>query len=199
MATAAVVVFAVALRGTNQGDTATFVVASHPLQAGAVIEPGDLTTASLRMPYLVAAVAFGSPTPLLGRTLAVPATRGELLEASMLVPSGQAADLRPVTVAADPASLAGLYAGEPVDVLQTTGTDASTAVTVVVRGATLISLSQPGSGVLSANSTGSVTLGVASLAEVEAVVAAAHSGTLTIVMATPADGVGPGPGATPGQ
>jgi hypothetical protein len=43
-----------------------------------------------------------------------------------------------------------------------------------------------------------VTIGVASLDEVESVIAASRSGTLTLVAAEPSDGVGPGPGASGG-
>jgi hypothetical protein len=41
-----------------------------------------------------------------------------------------------------------------------------------------------------------VTLGVADLSEVEAIVEAAHNGTVTLVQAEPSDGVGAGPGGT---
>ena len=195
VAAAAVAVAAAALTGTNQGDTGRFVVAVHSLQAGALVEPGDLTTVVVRVPRAASAEMYGSAASLSGRTLAVPVVRGELLQASMLVPAGQAPALRPVTVAADPAALTGLYAGEPVDVLQTTGSDSSTAVTLVLRGAILLALSKPGSNPLSGPASATVTLGVSSLDEVESVVAAAHAGALTIVAASPTDGVGPGSGS----
>lgn len=201
VAAAAVTVFAAALKGTNQGNTGTYLVAAHPLQAGSVLEPGDLTTVTVRVPRSAAAQMFGSSSLLDGRMLAVPLVRGELLEPSMLVPAGQAPGLRPVTVAVDPAALTGLYTGEPVDVLQTTGNDSSTAVAVVLRGAVLFAVSKPGSDILSGPTSAAVTLGVSSLQEVESVVAAAHSGNLTIVAASPDDGVGPGagPGAGAGS
>ncbi len=49
--------------------------------------------------------------------------------------------MRPVSLAVDPVSLAGLTAGQLVDVLTTQGTGSSTAVTVIVRGATLMAVS----------------------------------------------------------
>lgn len=195
VAAAAVAVAAAALAGGNQRDTGTFVVAAHSLQAGALIEPGDLATVSVRVPRAESAAMYASTAALAGRTVAVPIARGELLQTSMLVAAGQASRLRPVTVAVDPATLTGLYTGEPVDVLQTTGADTSTAVTVVIRGAVLFAVSRPGSSAFSAPASATVTLGVGSLDEVESVVGAAHAGTLTIVAATPQDGVGPGPAA----
>ena len=195
VAAAAVVVFAAAVRGTDQGNPGSFVVAAHSLQAGSLLEPGDLATVTVRVPRSAAAQMFRSASSLDGRTVAVPLVSGELLEPSMLVPAGQVQPLRPVTVAVDPATLEGLYTGEPVDVLQTTGSDTSTAVTVVLRGATLFEASKPGSSLLTGPASATVTLGVSSLQEVESVIAAAHAGTLTIVVASPDDGVGPGPGA----
>lgn len=197
VAAAAVVVFTAALRGTDQGSPGSYVIAAHSLQAGSLLEPGDLTTVRVHVPRSAAAQMFRSAATLNGRTLAVPLVSGELLEPSMLVPTGQAQPLRPVTVAVDAATLNGLYTGEPVDVLQTTGTETSTAVTIVLRGATLFGASKPGSSLISGSPSATVTLGVTSLQEVESVVAAAHAGTLTIVAASPDDGVGPGPGAVP--
>ena len=197
VAVAAVLVFTVAMKGTDQGNTGSFVVAAHPLQAGSLLVPGDLATVRVSVPQSAASHMFRSASALNGRTLAVALVSGELFEPSMLVPAGQAQPLRPVTVGVDPATLTGLYAGEPVDVLQTTGGDTSTSVTVVLRGATLFDVSKPGSNLLSGPTSATVTLGVISLDEVESVVAAAHAGALTIVAASPDDGVGPGPGATP--
>ena len=199
IALAAVAVFAAALRGTNQGNNASFVVAARSLQAGSVIEPADLTTTSMRLPRSVSAGAYTSVAALAGRTLAVGIARGQLIETPMLVPAGGAQAVRPVTVPADASALGGLYAGEPVDVLQTGGADATATVTVVLRGATLLALSRPAANLFSGPSTASVTLGVSTLQEVEAVVAAAHSGSLTIVAAAPEDGVGPGAGDAGGS
>ena len=110
----------------------------------------------------------------------------------MLTSSGSSADVRPVTVAVDSASLGALIPGQPVDVLEAAGGGGSATVSVVVRGATLLSMSRGASGLLSNPSAGTVTIGVASLQEVESVIAASHAGTLTLVAAEPSDGVGPG-------
>jgi hypothetical protein len=41
-----------------------------------------------------------------------------------------------------------------------------------------------------------VTIGVGSLAEVEAIVRASHAGTISLIAAEPPDGVGAGPGGS---
>jgi Flp pilus assembly protein CpaB len=198
VAGAALIVFAAVLAGSGTGSNRDFVVASRPLQAGSLIEPGDLSTKSMRLPSSVAVSAFGDPNRVVGRTLAVPISRGELLEGSMLT-TNAAPGVRPVTIPVDPASLGSLTAGQPVDVLEANGTSGPATVTVILRGATLLSASRGSSGLLSNPSSGVVTIGVVSLDEVESVIAASHSGTLTLVAAEPTDGVGPGPGASSGS
>ena len=61
-----------------------------------------------------------------------------------------------------------------------------------------MALERPSSGLLSPTDSSQVTIGVATLAEVEAVVAAAHTGTVALVAAETSDGVGSGP-ASPNQ
>ncbi|HEX4864974.1 MAG TPA: SAF domain-containing protein [Acidimicrobiales bacterium] len=198
VAGAALIVFAAVLAGAGGGSTRHFVVASRSLQAGSVLEPGDLSTTSMRLPSGAAASAFGDPDRVVGRTLAVSISQGELVETSMLT-ANLAPDVRPVTIPVDPAGLASLIAGQPVDVLEASGTSGSASISVIVRGATLLSVSRGGSGFLSNPSSGVATIGVASLDEVEAVVGASRSGTLTLVAAEPSDGVGPGPGSGDGS
>ena len=197
VAAAALVVFAAVLAGSGTGSSRDFVVASRSLQAGSMIEPGDLSTKSMRLPSSAAASAFGDPSRVVGRTLAVPISPGEILEGSMLTATA-GPQVRPVTIPVDPASLGSLTAGQPVDVLEADGTSGSATVNVILRGATLLSASRGSSGLLSNPSSGVVTIGVGSLDEVESVIAASHSGTLTLVAAEPSDGVGPGPGTSGG-
>jgi hypothetical protein len=64
-----------------------------------------------------------------------------------------------------------------------------------MRGATLVAVTQSSSSLLSPGGSGQVTIGVTTLVEVEAVIQAAHSGTITLVAAARSDGVGPGPGS----
>jgi hypothetical protein len=70
-------------------------------------------------------------------------------------------------------------------------------VTVVVRGAVLWSVGHRDNGLLSGGDNGTtvVTLGVSDLGQVEALIAAAHSGTVELAQAEPADGTGSGPGS----
>lgn len=215
MAVAAIVVFAAAL-ANGGGSGQQFVVASRTLPSGSVIGPGDVGTAKIALPAGSRSTAFRQPDVLVGRAVVVTVQPGELLQSSMLVPVRAQPATRPVSIAVDPASLAGLEAGQSVDVLATAGTagaasggtgsagsggggtdgSGSSAVSVVARGATLISIDRSGSNLLSGPSSALVTLGVSSLSEVEGVVQAAQAGSVTLVAAEPSDGVGPGPGST---
>ncbi len=194
MAVAAVIVFAASLAGTSHPGQ-HWVVATRSLGPGSVLEPGDLTTSTMRLSPATAQLAYRQAASVEGRTLAVGLHPGELLEVSMLVPSSHQPVLRPVSLAVDPVSLAGLYAGQPVDVLMTQGAGSTTGVTVVVRGATLLAVVTSSTNGLATGSSGQVSIGVSTLSEVEAVVAAAHTGTVTLVAAEPSDGSGPGGGS----
>jgi hypothetical protein len=193
VAVAAVVVFAASLAGSSRPGQ-SWVVTARPLAAGTILGPGDVTSSSMRLSRPAALLAYRQVALVEGRTLAVALPAGALVQNPVLVPSGQRPAMRPVSVAVDPVSLTGLTPGQPVDVLATQGTGSGTAVAVVVRGATLMAATQPGSGALNAGGPGQVTVGVATLAEVEAVVQAAHAGTITLVAAEPSDGVGAGAG-----
>jgi hypothetical protein len=151
----------------------------------------------MRLSRASAALAFHQPEALEGRAVAVALPMGALVESPELVPSRSAPALRPVSVAVDPVSLAALTPGEPVDVLATQGSGSGVAVVVVVRGATLMALAPPGSGPLATGGSGQVTIGVASLAEVEAIVRASRAGTISLIAAEPSDGIGAGPGPAP--
>ncbi len=197
IAVAALIVFGVAL-ANREGDTAQYAVAGRVLAPGTVISAGDLTTSGAKLPAAARSSAFRQGASLIGRTVAVEVTPGELIESSMLAPTGSPAGIRPVSVAVDPDSLGSLTVGDVVDVLATTTVDDSTQVTVVMRGASLIDVSQSSPSLESGGTAGAlVTLGVSSLSEAEAVVAASHGGTITLVLAEPSDGVGPGPGSAP--
>jgi hypothetical protein len=199
VAVAAVIVFAASLAGTSHPGQ-HWVVAARSLGPGAVLEPGDLATSTMRLSSGTAALSYQQAVSVEGRSLAVGVHAGELLQAPMLIPSSQKPVLRPVSLAVDPVSLVGLYAGQLVDVLMTQGTGPATGVTVVVRGATLLNVVATSSNVLAPGNSGQVTIGVSTLGEVEAVVGAAHTGTVTLVAAEPSDGSGPGPesaGAAP--
>jgi hypothetical protein len=169
-------------------------VATHALGPGAVLGPGDITSETMRLSAGPAALAYRQTSLVEGRALAVGLQAGELIQGPMLVPSSREPALRPVSLTVDPVSLAGLSPGQPVDVLATQGTGNATAVGIVVRGATLLDVATSSSSLLSPGGSGQVTIGVATLSEVEAVVQATHAGTVTLVAAERSDGVGPGPG-----
>ena len=199
VAAAAVVVFAAALSASG-GHDAAYVVAARALPAGSVIGPGDTTTARFRLAGPTASAAFRQDASLIGRSTAVDLPPGELIQSSMLVRGGTAT-LRPVSVRVDGDSLAALVPGQPVDVLSTPGASggsasqsASPGLTVVLRGATLLSVGRSESGLISGGSGGTVvvTLGVTDLQEAEQLVQAAHTGTVELLRAEPGDGSGPG-------
>ena len=193
VAVAAVVVFSASLAGASKPGQ-RWVVAARPLPAGSILSPADLTSSTMRLSRSSAALAFRQPEAVEGRALAVALPTGALVESPELVPARSAPALRPVSVAVDPVSLAALSPGAPVDVLATQGSGSAVAVVIVVRGATLMALAPPGSGALATAGGGQVTIGVASLADVEAIVRASHAGTIILIAAEPSDGVGAGPG-----
>jgi hypothetical protein len=197
IAVAAVVVLVAALSAVGQSGT-FYVIAARPMPAGTVIGPGDTTTIRVGLPGGSRDSAFRQSAMVVGRALAVPVASGELIQSSMLTPAG-GLELRPVSIAVEADSVSELQAGDPVDALSVPSSTGATSgatpvVTVVVRGATLLSVDRSGGGLLSGASSGTVfaTLGVANLGEAEQLVAAAHSGTVDLVRAEPGDGTGPG-------
>lgn len=185
------------------GGSGTFyVIAARSMPAGTVIGPGDTATAKLGLSGASRDSAFRQPAVIVGRALAVPVNAGALIQSSMLVPDS-GTQLRPVSISVEADSVSELQAGDPVDVLSvppaSTGASSTSppAVSLVVRGATLLMIDRSGSGLLSGGTAGSViaTLGVTDLEEAEQLVAAAHSGTVDLVRAEPSDGTGSGSGS----
>jgi Flp pilus assembly protein CpaB len=213
IAVAVVVVFAFAT-GSAEAPGRPYVVAARPLPAGSIIGPGDTTTQRIDLPAGPARGAFGQSAVVIGRTLAVAVSPGELIESSMLAPAGSGPTLRPVSVPVETTSLGDLSPGATVDVLSVApsltagaatagaatagpatagGAPAPATVAIVLRGATLLSVERAGSGLISqAATTTEVTLGVPDLAEAEAVIQAAQGGGVVLIQAEPSDGVGPG-------
>ena len=146
VAAAAVIVFAATISGTSRHGQPV-VVAARPLPAGSVIGPGDTRTETIDLPAATRSAAFRQPAVLVGRTLAIEAAPGELIQSSMLEPPN-GARFRPVSLPVDPDSLAGLASGTTVDVLATPSTSGSAsagtapAVTVVLRGARLLAVAR---------------------------------------------------------
>ena len=200
MAASGVIVFAsvVSAAGRHGG---LYLVADRALPAGTVIGPGDTTTARFQLPADARAHAFTDQGPLIGRALEAPVAAGELIEGSMLAPSG-AAGLRPVSIPVNGDSLDAVGVGSTVDVLATAGSSAGATssgpaqVTLIMRGVTLLGVNRANPGILSAPANGAVvvTIGVTNLSEAEQLVEAAAGGTVDLVQAEPSDGSGPGPG-----
>jgi hypothetical protein len=192
---AAVVVFSIALAGGSSGGE-SWVVAARPMSVGTVLDPTDLASTTMRLSRSSAALSYRQAAAVEGRALAVALPAGALIQGPELVPPRAEPQLRPVSVAVDPVSMANLAPGQAVDVLATQGSGGAVSVMVVVRGATLMSGASSGSGGLAgAAANGQATIGVTTLSEVEAVVQASHAGTITLVAAEPSDGMGAGPGS----
>ena len=192
IALAVVVVFAGWL-STRAGSGHRWVVASAALPAGTRLTAADLTTTTLRLGQGAAASnAFDTTGSLIGRDLAVAVNAGELILRSEVPVSAAVAVLRPVPVTVSPTDLVDLAAGDLVDILETSAAGPTTRTTVVLRGARVLSTTQPSSGLLGSGGDQVVTLGMATLAEVTATVVAEHAGTLDVVVAEPSDGAGLG-------
>lgn len=209
----AAVIVIVAVLGRVGSHTHDFVVAAQALPAGTTISLGDLSDAAVGAPHATAGNLFSDPSELIGRSLAVAAEPGQLIEASMLAPADGPA-LRPVDIPVASWSLAGLSPGQPVDVLagaaagdeaDTSGATSAGAAdtggaatgpgTVIVRGADLLATVSQSSGLLSGtdSTTEVVTVGVTDLAEAEALVSAAQQSSVVLIRAEPSDGTGIGP------
>jgi Flp pilus assembly protein CpaB len=195
IAAAAVVVFAAWL-GTSGGSGHPVVVVDQPLAAGATLQLNDLTTASVRLPAATTTHTFSSPLLIVGRILAAPLAPGELVQSSDLVPSGHAPPLRPVAVSIDSSDAGALSVGDLVDVVVTDGSDSSSPTTVVVRGARVLAVDSGSGGFAGADTTTVVTIGVGTLDEVTAVIHAARTGTVNVVVGEPGDGTGLAAGAS---
>jgi Flp pilus assembly protein CpaB len=168
------------------------VVAATPLAEGTRLSEADLRTVEVRLPAGTAVTAFRSASSLVGRTLAVALAPGELLTSSELVPPDTAPALRPVPVSVPATDLVDLADGQRVDVLLTVGTAPDTRTSMLVRSAVVMSEAQPSGAFSTGGGSEVVTLGVASLAEVEAVISAEHAGTLDLVVGEVSDGSGLG-------
>lgn len=191
VAAAAVLVFGAYL-GARPAPDSHGVVAAAPLAAGTTLTAGDLRAVDLRLPAATGAEAYRDPADVVGRILAVRLRAGELVTPAELTPDGATPRLRPVSVSVPAGDLADLAVGDRVDVLVTEGSSPDTRTTMVLRGAQVISAAEPSSALADANSGDVVTLGVANLAEVEAVVTAEHAGTIDVVVGEPSDGSGLG-------
>lgn len=193
VAAAAVVVFGAWLQASG-GHGRSWVVARQQLAAGSTLEPGELTTSTMRLPAATSAHAFGGTAALVGQKLAAPLAPGELVQTGDLVAPSSAPTVRPVAVSVDPVDAATLATGDLVDVLVTDGTNQAATTDVVIYRARVLDVGRTSDNVASSTAGVVITLGVHSFAEVRAVVHAAATGKVTVVEGEPSDGAGVGPG-----
>jgi hypothetical protein len=140
-------------------------------------------------------LAFTDPAALQGRVLVAPLQAGELLQVGDLAPTSGARSLRPVTVEVASTDVTDLSIGTEVDVLVTDGSDPSSPTAVVVTGARVLGIGGPSSDVETGSTGPQITLGVSTLVQVTAIVHAAQTGTLAVVIGAPGDQVTAGAGA----
>ena len=178
--------------------TSAYVVAARDLPPGATLAPEDLTTEQLTLPASgVGGLAYRNPSALVGRALAAPLRAGDLVQAGDVVATGTASGLRPVVVAVAPGDAAVLAVGGPADVLVTSGDGGAAQTTVVAAGARVLGIGRPSGSLVASGESVQVTLGVATLSQVTAVVHAAHTGTVSVVVGATGDQPGALSGATP--
>ena len=181
---AVAVVGTVAAQNVASGPPSTrYVVAAGALPAGRTIGPSDLTTRAIHLPEPLAQRAYGDPRPLLGRVLAATLAEGELVQASALAQRGPAAGEREVSFSPDPSRSLGqrVAPGDLVDLYTSAGQGEVSRTTLVASSVRVIDRQsrQGAAGFI-------YTVALADLDEVESVVAAAASGSLTVVRATAA-------------
>lgn len=122
------------------------VVARRDLAGGSVLTAADLSTATLPSAS-TASHSWSSPDPLVGRRIAAPMRRGEiltdfrLLEPALLDGYDKGLVLATIRIA-EPTQLVAVRVGDHVDVVGTDPEDES-ASTVIARRAVIVSLPRP--------------------------------------------------------
>ena len=197
---AAVVAVSAAWLSAGRSTAVAYVVAARDLPPGARLGADDLTTEALTLPASgVGGLAYRDPSRLIGRVLTAPLSAGALVQAGDVAAAGSTDGLRPVVVGVAAGDASVLGEGSPVDVLVTSGDGPAATTSVVVTGARVLSAGRASSG-FSGSSAVPVTLGVSSLQQVTAVVQAAHTGTVSVVVGAPGDQPSPAaPGTGPAQ
>lgn len=158
-----------------------FVVASHDLPVGEVLDEGDLELAALDVPASLAGRAFQEAAAVVGQRTVAPLAEGELIQRSAIVVPEDFGGGRQLSFAIETAdALAGtLEEGEIVDLLVTYGASAGGSVTeVVASGATVARLPADDDG---GGGQVVVLLSVSEDTDVLALTNAIRQGELTIV------------------
>ena len=171
-----------------------YVVARRPLSPGSELRADDLALATMTLPPSIATHAFEAPAALVGRVVAAPVGAGELVEASAVLDPGRRLVERQVSLAIDLTEAAELQVGQPVDVLVTHGNGDAARTDLVVAGAHLLRIARSDPSVLGDRSGAVVTVGVATFAQVQALVHAVRTGQIDVVAGSAADR---GPAASP--
>ena len=141
-----VALFAVALLGGNRilaasKTTVDVWVAAHDLPQDAVIAPGDLEPAAVKLPTDLLAAYAPAGEALEGRVITRPIHAGELVATSWLASSATPSGARSITIPVEPEHAVGgaLRSGDRVDVLATFNSgDVRARTTVLARGVDVV-------------------------------------------------------------
>jgi len=185
VAVAAVGIFA-AYTGATADTRQGYLVSRQDLPIGHRIQSADLATLAMDLPPEVRSRAARDPSRLVGSVVIGPLAKGELIQASDVVPAGGEGDIGPqVSFAIDSArALDGrLKVGELVDVVATYDAAGSGQTLVVARGARVVERSKPTS-TLGDGGKEVITLSVANRSETLAVAHAGNAGEVTLVRVT---------------
>lgn len=175
-----------AISSAGQTDETTYVVADRLIAPGQRIQPGDLRTEVIDLPEGVRASAFTEPDDVVEAIALGPIAPGELVQSGS-VASSDAADAAAelsFAVETDWAVAGSLRVGDVIDVFATDdrATEASTALVlddVVIR-----RISEPGDDGLGTDRDQTITVGVASPADVANAVTSTRTATVTVVRVT---------------
>lgn len=169
---------------SDSGPTQSYLVAAHPLAAGARLSTSDLSRQPLDLPPGLRARAFDNPAVLDGATLLAPLAAGELVQASGVVAKGTDSDTRELTLTVDRGRVAGALAGgERVDLLATFGTGDEAYTLVVSRGALVVAVDR-GRGGLGDSSPTILTVGIEDPTEAMAIAHASQVAKITPLRST---------------
>lgn len=193
VAIAAVGVFA-AWSGSGKAPTTRYVVASHTIAAGAVLERADLATVTLDLPGALAGRTFSTPAALEHAVTLGPISQGELVQSGNVLP-GHGARRRPELsfgIDAERAVDGTLRAGDRVDILVTYGTGSGSLTQLVSADAEVLAVDGGARGGLSDARRQVLTIALPSSAGILELTNAARAGELTVARAS---GVADRPGA----
>jgi Flp pilus assembly protein CpaB len=183
VAVAAILAFVANVAFLRASDSALTVVASaRDLPAGHVLSDDDLTTTEVRADASVLSVLLTTVEGLQGRVVRTPLPQGTLVGRADLLVSATPDGLVSMSVPISPAHAAGgtIRVGDIVSVVDV-GPDDEAAC--VVRGVTVVAVSEPGGGALDVAGSQHVVLGLDE-SDVLAMAAAIADGSVDVVVTT---------------